>query len=158
MAIVSSYRDIANPDAVHFPGSFASRTRLSVAALACLVTILAVHFSGQRSLWQEGLLLAVALVVAVAWPRRITVDQYGVHRVRFLRRPVFIRHQDLAPAQHSTELPFLRRIPGLGSQGATVLLRSRTSRKRIVHTPRHADRDRFLGELRRHGADLSALA
>ena len=157
MAIVSSYRDIANPDAVHFPGSFGSRTRLSVAALACLFTILAVHFSGQRSLWQEGLLLAVALGVAAAWPRRITIDQYGVQRRRLFRRPVFIRHEDLAPAEISTEVPFLRHIPGLGSQGETILLRSRSTPKRIVHTPRHSDRDRFLNELRRHGADLSAL-
>lgn len=156
---MSSYRDIANPEAIHFPGSFESRIRLSVTALVCVLTLGAIFLLDRGwAIWLEAALVAAVLVlIAVAWPRRIWVDQYGVHQVILpFGRPRFIRHADLEPVRFAPEMAALARLlPFRG--GENVEMRSSKGATVVVHTPRHADRDRFLKELERRGARIEHL-
>lgn len=155
MGLVSSYRDLSNPEAIHFPGSFAARTFLIVMILLCGGAVIGVWLtsSGARALLETLPLLLMLALVGRAWPRRITTDQYGVQRANLLGlRSVSIHWDELAPLQMRRELRFASNSL---LDAKTVVLRDTQGTKRIVHTPRHADRDRFVNELRKHGAALS---
>lgn len=157
MGLVSSYRDISNPEAIHFPGSFSARTFLIVMLLMVGAAIFGVWATSQgvQAVLETLALLLLAGLVAKVWPKRITTDQFGVQKANLLGfRSVSIAWTDLAPVETGSELSLVSRMaPGL-LDAKTVVVRDALGTKRVVHTPRHSDRDRFLTELKKHGATL----
>lgn len=160
MYLVSSYRDRLDPEVVHFPGSFASRTLLAVVAFLCVATVPVILMFGYGWLnWvHAGLVVILLAVIVGTWPRRICIDDVAVSQFTlFGKRHHFIRHEDMAPVVFTPELRTLAWMTPRRASWTNVVMRSTLENKRIVHTPRHSDRDRFLSELHRRGATIEEI-
>jgi len=150
---VASYRDQYNPEALHFPGSFASRCFLTCAIFFCACLILGLAVIG-TTLDRTLNIALVALVVALcsaAWPREIVLDQDGVlQRHPWGRRALKWHDVDRVEVSSEFALPLRR------GSAATAALRiiSKDGGPKVIHTPRHTDRHRFAFELQRHGVTL----
>lgn len=157
---VSSYRDPVDPESVHFPGSFASRFLLIVVDFVCILTIITVFLVGAGwTEWRDiALVLTIVVVTVAMWPRRICVDDMGVAQFTlFGRRRRFIQHGEMGQVVYSPELPLLARVLPRGVVKSKIIVPSASGSVRIVHTPLHSDRERFLSELRRRGADVEEI-
>ena len=153
---MSSFRDPRNPEVVHFPGTLASFACLGFCAFLALVLLLVATTSGPPLL-RIGLslppLALLALVFSV-WPRRISLGERGVWQYNLLGRQKFmIPWNELAEPAESVELALFSKSPRAGfASNQTVVLASNKLALRIVHTPRHSDRDRFLALARKRFA------
>lgn len=98
--------------------------------------------------------LALLSVIYFVWPRRISLGERGVWQYNLLGRQKFmIPWSDLAEPAESVELALFSKSPRAGfASTQTVVLASTTLPLRIVHTPRHSDRDRFLALARKRFA------
>ncbi|HNY41277.1 MAG TPA: hypothetical protein PKJ41_12820 [Bryobacteraceae bacterium] len=150
---MASYRDQYNPEALHFPGSFASRSFLACAIFYCICLIIGLAVIGttlDRTV-NIALVAVVLLLCIAAWPKEIVLDQAGVTQRHLLGRSL-LRWHDIERVEVSSE--FL--LPLRHGRLATSTLRatSNDGRHRVLHTPRHTDRHRFAFELQRHGLAL----
>jgi len=101
-------------------------------------------------------LLAATLLLIHWWPSEIVTDQQGVHLrgILGLRRRL-IPWKDVGAVQAGNEAGS-RIAASMGLRTDTLEIRSRTRPLRIVHTPRHGDRERLLHEIRMHGVRAEA--
>jgi hypothetical protein len=95
--------------------------------------------------------LAVLFLIFSVWPRRIVLGERGVWQYSLLGRQKFmIPWNELVEPAESVELPLFSKSPRSGfAANQTVVLASNQLPLRIVHTPRHSDRDRFLALARK---------
>jgi hypothetical protein len=152
---VASYRDLVNPEAIHFTGSLPSRVLLGTAMCLCLLLCYPAWMSPSLAerLVDMGLLSAIFIWCAVSWPREIVVNQYEVLQRRFLGKRVIALGQigEVSPASEW----------GLPSRGGSLSTRSvrivhQDGEPSIVFTARHTDLNRFLFELQRRHVALPA--
>ncbi len=145
---VSSYRDRRNPEVVHFPGSLRAIATLGLCGslAAALFALAAATGPPAMRLGFGAPLLLVLIAIARMWPRRISLGELGVWQYGiFGRQKYMIAWDDMAPAQESVELRILSAQARTGfAANRTVVLHSASGQLRIVHTPRHSDRERFL--------------
>ncbi len=150
---MASYRDRYNPEALHFPGSFASRTFLTCAVFFCVCLIVGLALIGtmlDRTL-NIALVFVVIAVAVAAWPKEILLDQRGLTQRHGSQRRL-MAWNDVGLIQVTSEfrLPLRRKsLPTL-----TLRVISKDGRHIVEHTPRHPDTHRFTFELQRHGVKL----
>jgi hypothetical protein len=151
---VPSYRDHRNPELMHFPGSLGTKI-LIVAAESLFGVLLGAGLftgpAGERAR-DSMALLVVMLLVALLWPRHLSIDQHGIRMAGFFGiGKTRIPWSDLDPPADGREMLHARWMERLGIRGRTLVFRSRVTGARVVHTPRHPDRARLLRELERRG-------
>ncbi len=150
---VTSYRDKYNPEALHFPGSFVSRTFLTCSIFFCVCLLVGLALMGttlDRTLNIAFVLVVVGLALA-AWPKEILLDQRGLTQRHGSERRL-LAWEDVGVVELTSEF----RLPLRRETLPTVTLRvkSKDGRHTVVQTPRHPDTHRFAFELQRHGAKL----
>ena len=150
---MASYRDKYNPEALHFPGSAASKAFLAVVLFLCLLLIVWAAVSGSLLQRMLNTLLAVAVagMAAAAWPKSILLDQNGLtqHHGTGKRQ---LAWQEAGSVEMTSEFG----LPLRGGRYPTrsLRVRSRDGKICVVHTPRHTDFHRFAFEIQRHGVKL----
>lgn len=150
---MASYRDQFNPEALHFPGSFASRCFLACAIFFCgclIIGLVAIGTALDRTLNITLVTLVILLCIA-AWPKEILLDQAGVTQRNLLGRRLLNWH-DAGRVEIVSE--FLLPLRRASLTTATLRVTSKDGRRRVLHTPRHDDRHRFAFEIQRHGLAL----
>lgn len=152
---MTSYRDQYNPEALHFPGSFASRCFLACTIFFCVCLIVGLAVIGttlDRTL-NVALLALVIILCSSAWPKEIVLNQAGVTQ-RHLWGSHLLGWQDVELVEIRPEFALPLRRGALAT--ATLRITAKGGRHRVLHTPRHTDRHRFAFELQRHGLTLPA--
>ena len=150
---MASYRDQKNPEALHFPGSLASRSFSAGAIFFCLGIIAGLAWIGSQ--FDRTVVVAIVFLVVLmamgAWPKEILLNQNGL-----TQRRMGIRHlvawQNVGSVETGTEfrLPFRAgRFPT-----RTIRVTSKDGRQVVLHTPRHTDLQRFIFEVQKHGIAL----
>lgn len=147
---MASFRDRYNPETIHFPADLTSKFLIPggillnvVLALACLIT----HQPLWRTIAEIVSLFAVSVVFLLCWPPDLRIELRGVSSRWLFGRREFIEWKDVKSAY-----PVTRRILGVTLEAYVV---ESNSGKKVVHSERHDDRERWVFELRRHG--VSAL-
>jgi len=150
---VASYRDRYNPEALHFPGSFAAKSYLSGVVFCCICLIVGLALIGTTldRMLNIPLLLAVIAVSVAAWPKEILLDQGGLTQRHGSERRL-MEWSDVGQVLVTSEF----RLPLRRESFPTLTLRivSKDGRHVVVQTPRHPDTHRFAFEIQRHGVKL----
>jgi hypothetical protein len=146
---VASYRDRYDPETIHFPAALSSKFLVicglfvnAVTAAGCLLT----HQSRERTVIELSALGGLSLLLILAWPRDLRIELRGVASHWLLGRRVFIPWAEVAEARRAD------RVIGPGRRVLYRYVVAAADGRRIVHTARHPDRERFVFELQRHGA------
>jgi hypothetical protein len=96
--------------------------------------------------------LLVLWLISRYWPCQIVLGERGVWQYSILgRRRLLIAWDDLEDPEAGGELGGRERVGSLTNQA--VRLKSKTKRLRIMHTPRHDDRERFIKLVRQRIAN-----
>ncbi|MCL4794693.1 MAG: hypothetical protein KJZ84_09025 [Bryobacteraceae bacterium] len=145
---VSSYRDHRNPEVVQFPGTLGAIATLGFCGFAGTAVFALAVLTGPPPM-RIGFgapILLVLIAIARAWPRRISLGELGAWQYSIFGRQKFmIGWEEMDQAEEGVELPLLGRSPRTGfAANRTVVLSSGSRNLRIVHSPRHSDRERFL--------------
>jgi hypothetical protein len=104
-----------------------------------------------RTLLELVFLAAVVVFLMRCWPADLRIELRGLSSHWLWKRRTFIAWGDVDSAQPQT-----KRLGALGRVEYYVV-RSRNGTQ-IAHTDRHADRERFVFELKRHGVAVAADA
>ncbi len=147
--LVASYRDRMNPELLRFPGLWRPRILMGAALLVNALTALLCWWfeTGARRPWEAelALLAALSLGILACWPREITCGPAGVEQRQWLGlRKVRIGWGEIRALETREEFGGAGRGLGLTVAAIDVVAEGR----RIRHSPRHPDRERFLAECR----------
>jgi hypothetical protein len=151
---VASYRDKYNPETIHFPAELTSKFLILVGwglCLLCAVGCMLTHQPLVRTLLELVFLAAVSVFLMRCWPADLRIELRGLSSHWLWKRRTFIPWGDVDSAQPQT-----KRLGPLGRVEYYVV-RGRNGLQ-IAHTDRHADRERFVFELKRHGVAVAADA
>jgi len=142
---VPAFRDLRNPEVIHFPGAISSMVALSLCAFLAALILIAAVWEGspaERIAWGAPP-LAVLWLIQRAWPRQIVLGERGVWQYNiFGHRKFMIAWDDLRDPEPTGEIGRRQRLGVFTNQA--IRLASKTSRRRITHTSRHDDSERFL--------------
>lgn len=154
---MASYRDRVNPELLRFPGLWRTRILVSAGLLVNALTGLLCWWfeTGVRRPWEWELALLALISVGMlaCWPREIVCGPAGVEQRQWLGlRKVRIGWGEVTALEPYEECGGAGKRLGLAVSGIRVA----SERRRIRHTPRHPDPDRFLRECRMRIEEWSA--
>lgn len=153
ISLSSSYRDPLNPECRRFPGSLLTKSLIITGVmLAIAVEVLSVAVSRT---WRDYTIDAVALLAICIfllrlWPPEIRTDRTGLHLHGMFGRPFCsLLWKDVAHVEPGVEGGAVARR--LKLRADILVVSNEDGSVRIVHTPRHADRERLLCEMKQWG-------
>ena len=156
---MASFRDRRNPEAVRFPGDFGPKLLIIVGLFTDIVCTVAEWFSTRSHTDKAPEVVALVLFTVLllrCWPHEIVVDQYGVHSLS----PFGVGGRHIPWSEVALVRPAFELGAGwaarLRLRTDTLEIYSSDSRHKVVHTPRHPDRQRLLFELKQRGVEISA--
>jgi hypothetical protein len=149
----SSYRDPRNAECICYPGSFVTKLLIASGIVVAVLTgLFAVALSRT---WSDcrveiATLCVVSLLLTRLWPTELRSDQTGLHERSLFREQRVLAWKDVASVTPGEEFhgPWLTRY---GLRTDTLIVSDASGLTRIVHTPRHPDRERLLREMRQWG-------
>ncbi len=149
----SSYRDTRNPECLRFPGSLLTKsliiTGVAVAAATAVLSAVTGQ-SGFKPAIDGAVLLAVSIFMLQLWPPEIRTDRMGLHvHGMFGRLRYSLAWKDVAHIEPGVEGGAVARM--LKLRADILVISNEDGSVRVVHTPRHADRDRLLREMKQWG-------